>query len=235
MLKCPDLRGLPTAYVATAGFDPLRDEGEAYALMMRDCGVRVALRRHSGLIHTFVNQTAVNRTALGAVLEAGRRAAPRPRRPTVASRPAVAERLGAQRQLQLEAGVGIVELVAEQLAQAGDPVAGGLRVDVHRGRHRHRVAVVAEVGERRLAHPLPRLRREVGERRRAGGRRSAPARSRDSKRRSAARLSSTRSGASGRPGALPRRPAGIGDRSGRARPRAQRQRQRPGLRRPLSG
>ena len=37
---------------------------------MRDCGVRVALRRHSGLIHSFVNQTAVNRTALAAVLEA---------------------------------------------------------------------------------------------------------------------------------------------------------------------
>jgi acetyl esterase len=70
ILKCPDLAGLPTAYVATAGFDPLRDEGEAYALAMRDCGVRVALRRHSGLIHSFVNQTAVSRTALAAVLEA---------------------------------------------------------------------------------------------------------------------------------------------------------------------
>jgi acetyl esterase len=70
ILQCPDLKGLPPAYVATAGFDPLRDEGEAYALRMRDCGVRVALRRHSGLIHTFVNQTAVNRSALGAVLEA---------------------------------------------------------------------------------------------------------------------------------------------------------------------
>jgi acetyl esterase len=69
VLKCPDLRGLPTAYVTTAGFDPLRDEGEAYALMMRDCGVRVALRRHSGLIHTFVNQTGVSRQALGAMLE----------------------------------------------------------------------------------------------------------------------------------------------------------------------
>ncbi|HEX4306627.1 MAG TPA: alpha/beta hydrolase [Solirubrobacterales bacterium] len=70
ILRCPDLNGLPPAYVATAGFDPLRDEGEAYALRMRECGVRVALRRHSGLIHTFVNQTAVNRTALAAVLEA---------------------------------------------------------------------------------------------------------------------------------------------------------------------
>ena len=38
--------------------------------MMRDCGVRVALRRHPGLIHTFVNQTAVNPTAKGAMLEA---------------------------------------------------------------------------------------------------------------------------------------------------------------------
>jgi acetyl esterase len=70
ILQCPDLHGLPTAYVATAGFDPLRDEGEAYALRMRECSVRVALRRHPGLIHSFVNQTAINRTALGAVLEA---------------------------------------------------------------------------------------------------------------------------------------------------------------------
>jgi acetyl esterase len=70
ILNCPDLRGLPTAYVATAGFDPLRDEGEAFALKMRDCGVRVALRRHPGLVHTFANQTSVNATALGAMLEA---------------------------------------------------------------------------------------------------------------------------------------------------------------------
>ncbi|HVV90186.1 MAG TPA: alpha/beta hydrolase [Solirubrobacterales bacterium] len=70
ILRCPDLRDLPTAYVATAGFDPLRDEGEAYAMKMRDCGVRVALRRHPGLVHSFANQTAVNATARGAMLEA---------------------------------------------------------------------------------------------------------------------------------------------------------------------
>jgi acetyl esterase len=70
VLKCPDLREMPTAYVTTAGFDPLRDEGEAYALAMRDCGVRVALRRHPGLIHTFANQTGCNLTARGAMLEA---------------------------------------------------------------------------------------------------------------------------------------------------------------------
>jgi acetyl esterase len=70
VLRCPDLRNLPTAYVATAGFDPLRDEGEAYAMRMRECGVRVALRRHPGLVHSFANQTSVNATARGAMLEA---------------------------------------------------------------------------------------------------------------------------------------------------------------------
>jgi acetyl esterase len=70
ILLAPDLRGLPPAYVATAGFDPLRDEGEAYALRMREAGVQVALRRHSGLIHNFANLTAISPTSRGAMLEA---------------------------------------------------------------------------------------------------------------------------------------------------------------------
>jgi acetyl esterase len=69
ILLAPDLRDLPPAYVATAGFDPLRDEGEAYALRLREAGVRTALRRHPGLVHSFVSLTAISRTARGAMLE----------------------------------------------------------------------------------------------------------------------------------------------------------------------
>jgi acetyl esterase len=69
MLRAPNLSDLPPAYVATAGFDPLRDEGEAYAARMREAGVRVSLRRHPGLIHGFANMTAISRTAHGAMLE----------------------------------------------------------------------------------------------------------------------------------------------------------------------
>jgi acetyl esterase/lipase len=69
VLRAEDLSGLPPAYVATAGFDPLRDEGEAYAERMREAGVEVTLRRHPGLIHGFANLTAISRTARTAMLE----------------------------------------------------------------------------------------------------------------------------------------------------------------------
>ena len=59
--------GLAPAYVATAGFDPLRDEGEAYAERMRDAGCPVELVRFPGMIHSFFNVVGVGRTARAAV------------------------------------------------------------------------------------------------------------------------------------------------------------------------
>jgi acetyl esterase len=69
-LAAGELGGLAPAYVATAGFDPLRDEGEEYARRLREAGGSAALRRHSGLIHGFVNTVSVGHVGREAVLEA---------------------------------------------------------------------------------------------------------------------------------------------------------------------
>jgi acetyl esterase/lipase len=52
-LRAPDLRRLPPTIVHTAEFDPLRDEGHAYAERLEAAGVRTLYRCHPGMIHLF--------------------------------------------------------------------------------------------------------------------------------------------------------------------------------------
>lgn len=61
-----DLSGLPPAHVVTAGFDPLRDEGEAYADALRAAGVPTTSRCYDSLIHGFVS--------MGGIVDAARHA-----------------------------------------------------------------------------------------------------------------------------------------------------------------
>jgi acetyl esterase len=50
-----DLAGLPPALVTTAGLDPIRDQGRAYAAKLAQAGVSVAFREAAGMIHGSLN------------------------------------------------------------------------------------------------------------------------------------------------------------------------------------
>ncbi len=76
-LRAKDFSRLPPAYVLTAQYDPLRDEGEALADKLAAAGVPVVKKRYSNMIHAFpssllhvVPEAAEENAAFGAWLKA---------------------------------------------------------------------------------------------------------------------------------------------------------------------
>ena len=60
-LNAADLSGLPPAFIVTAQYDPLRDEGEAYGRRLQAAGVPAVVSRYDGAIHGFFIMTATER------------------------------------------------------------------------------------------------------------------------------------------------------------------------------
>lgn len=65
-----DLSVMPPTYLATAGFDPLRDDGDAFARRLAEAGVPVVHRRHLDLIHGYINMLGIGPRPAQALAEA---------------------------------------------------------------------------------------------------------------------------------------------------------------------
>ena len=68
-LRSTDLSGLPKALVVTAEFDPLRDEGEAYAKELEKTGVQVEYKCYEGMVHDFFSTAAAFESSRVGLLE----------------------------------------------------------------------------------------------------------------------------------------------------------------------
>ena len=71
-LLAKSLKGLPPAYVFTAGFDPLLDEGREYAERMQKEGVPVEYRNYADMVHGFITMGRVLDTANEALADRAR-------------------------------------------------------------------------------------------------------------------------------------------------------------------
>ena len=71
-LRSDDLNGLPAALVVTAGFDILRDEGDAYAEALKAAGTRTEHLRIPSLGHGFLHMTTITPAASAAMVRIAR-------------------------------------------------------------------------------------------------------------------------------------------------------------------
>ena len=68
-LRAKNLASLPPALIVTAEFDPLRDEGEAYANAITDAGGEARTVRYDGLVHDFFATAALFECSRGPFIE----------------------------------------------------------------------------------------------------------------------------------------------------------------------
>ena len=65
--RAEDLTGLPPAYIAVAGHDPLRDDGLRYAELLAAAGVPVEVHNATGLVHGYIGYAGIVPAATDAV------------------------------------------------------------------------------------------------------------------------------------------------------------------------
>ena len=68
-----DFRDLPPAFILTAEYDPLRDDGEQYARRLAEAGNEVTVKHYPGVFHGFLNMLGVVSRADTAIADAGSR------------------------------------------------------------------------------------------------------------------------------------------------------------------
>lgn len=67
-----ELRNLPPAHIIVCGWDPLHDEGLAYAAKLRAMGIQVSEKEYPSMVHGFLNLTHISATARTAAREVGK-------------------------------------------------------------------------------------------------------------------------------------------------------------------
>ena len=71
-MRAKDFAGLPPAFVMLGGYDPLHDEGLAYAEKLRGAGVKVTIADYADMVHCFIYLQTVLPQAHDAVAQAAK-------------------------------------------------------------------------------------------------------------------------------------------------------------------